>query len=162
MGQPASPTSDLPCSPIGFEDAGSNGAAFSAYTRCGLTLAATTPNWSVSTTYGRPAPFILFSSPAGATTIGEILVTAAGAKFKFQSVDLYSSTTKIPYVITGAANGATVFTIQNTQGNTFGNFATVVNPNATTLIDALTIRLSNPSAPCCPNPMGLDNIVIAY
>ena len=53
------------------------------------------------------------------------MVTAtAVAKFKFQSVDLYSSTTPIPYVITGITNSATVLSIQNTQGNTFGNFAT--------------------------------------
>lgn len=78
------------------------------------------------------------------------------------SVDLYSSTTPIPYVITGIANSTTVFSIQKTQGNTFGNFATVVNPNPTTLIDALLIRLSNPAAPCCSNPMGLDNIVVLY
>lgn len=87
-------------------------------------------------------------------------MTAAGAGFTFQSVDLYSSTTPIPYVVTGIANAATVFTIQNTQGNTFGNFARVVNPNATAQIDALLIRLSNAAAPCCANPMGLDNIVV--
>jgi hypothetical protein len=151
-----------PCPVIAFDDVGSDGAPFTTYTRCGFTVAATTSNWTVSTTYGRPAPFILFSSPHGTTTVGEVIVTAAGAKFKFQSVDLYSSTTPIPYVITGIANSATVFTIQSAQGNTFGNFATVVNPNPTMQIDALVIRLSNPAAPCCSNPMGLDNIVIAY
>jgi hypothetical protein len=151
-----------PCPLIAFDDVGSDGAPFTTYTRCGLTVAATTSNWTVSTSYGRPAPFIRFSSPAGATTVGEVIVTAAGAKFRFQSVDLYSSTTPIPYVITGISNSATVFTMQGTQGNTSGNFATVVNPNPTMQIDALVIRLSNPAAPCCWNPMGLDNIVIAY
>ena len=54
-----------------------------------------------------------------------------------------------------------VFTIQNTQPNTFGNFAALVNREAASPVDLLVIRLSNPSAPCCPNPMGLDNIVLA-
>lgn len=112
------------------------------------------------TGYGRPAPFIGFMSDAGVTTAGEIRVTAAAGKFAFQSVDLYSSTTPIPYVITGIANAATVFTLEGKQPNTYGNFATIGNPNASVQIDALVIRLSNPAAPCCANPMGLDNIVV--
>ena len=112
--------------------------------------------------YGHPAPFIQFSSPAGTTTTGELIVTAAGTKFRFQSVDLYSSTTPIPYTITGIANSATVLTIQRTQGNTFDNFATVTNPQPDAQLDALLIRLTNPSAPCCSNPMGLDNIVVIF
>jgi hypothetical protein len=51
--------------------------------------------------------------------------------------------------------------MQNTQPNTFGNFATLVNREAAQPVDAIVIRLSNPSAPCCSNPMGLDNIVLA-
>ena len=94
--------------------------------------------------------------------IGEVIVTAGGAKFTFRSVDLYSSTTPIPYVITGIANSATVFVLQNTQGNTFGNFASIMNSQPAALIDALVIRLSNSSAPCCQNPMGLDNISVSF
>ncbi len=52
------------------------------------------------------------------------------------------------------------FTVNGTEPNTFGNFATVQNPNAGTLIDTLVISLSNPANQCCPNPMGLDNIVV--
>ncbi len=48
----------------------------------------------------------------------------------------------------------------STQPNTFGNFATVSNPNADAQIDTLVIRLLNPAAACCPNPTGLDNIVV--
>ncbi len=87
-------------------------------------------------------------------------MTAAAGTFTFQSVDVYSSTTPIPYVITGFANSAPVLPIQGTQGNTFGNFATISNPNAGAQIDALVIRLVNPAAACCPNPTGLDNIVV--
>jgi hypothetical protein len=139
-----------------------HGAIFTTLTRCGLTVTGTTSNWMASTAYGRPAPFIQFVSPAGTTAVAELLVTSAGAKFMFQSVDLYSSTTPIPYAITGVVNSMTVLNIRGTQGNTFGNFATVANPQPTTLLDALLIHLTNPSAPCCSNPMGLDNIVLAY
>ena len=41
---------------------------------------------------------------------------------------------------------------------TFGKFATISSPNAAVPIDTLRIRLTNPSAPCCANPVGLDNI----
>lgn len=148
-----------PCPAIGFDDAGAAAAPVTTYTRCGFTVTATTPNWTVWTGYGHPAPFIGFMSGAGATTTGEIRVTAAG-KFTFQSVDVYSSTTPIPYLITGIANSATVFTLERTQPNTFGNFATIGNPNAGAQIDTLVIQLSNPAAACCPNPTGLDNIVV--
>lgn len=149
-----------PCPTIGFDDAGAAAAPVTTYTSCGFTVTATTPNWTVWTGYGRPAPFIGFMSGAGATTTGGIRVTAAAGKFTFQSVDVYSSTTPIPYVIMGLANSAPVFALQSTQANTFGNFATISNPNADAQIDALLIQLSNPAAPCCPNPTGLDNIVV--
>ena len=151
-----------PCPLIGFDGLQPHGATFMTVTTCGFTVTATTSNWTISTGYGNPAPFIQFLSASGTTNPGEVLVTAAGAKFKFQSVDVYSSTTPIPYVITGIANSATVLSIQSTQGNTFGNFATVSNPQPLMQIDALLIRLSNPAAPCCSNPMGLDNIRVAF
>jgi hypothetical protein len=148
------------CPRIGFEELTSHAAGFAAYSACGFTVTSTTTNWTVSTNYGRPAPFIQFIALGGTTAVGEVLVTASGANFRFSSVDVYSSTTPIPYVITGIANSATVFTIQNTQPNTFGNFATVVNPEAARQVDVLVIRLSNSAAPCCSNPMGLDNIIL--
>ena len=160
--QSASASAGASCPAIGFDfdDACAEGAPVTTYTRCGFTVTAATPNWTAWTHYGRPAPFIAFLSAAGATTTGEIRVTAAAGKFTFQSVDVYSSTTPIPYVIVGVANSATVFSLQSTQGNTFGNFATISNPNAGAQIDTLVIRLSNPAAPCCENPTGLDNIVV--
>ena len=42
---------------------------------------------------------------------------------------------------------------------TFGNFAAVPNLRPATPINALLIRLTNPV--CC-NPMGLDNLRLAY
>jgi len=153
-----------PCPLIGFDDLQINGRSLETYTACGFTITPTTTNWTVSTAYGRPAPFILFNSSGGITSTGEIVVTNGGAKFMFVSVDVYSSTTPIPYVITGLANSAPVLSIQNTQGNTFGAFATVFNPRPATPVDALLIRLTNPANPCPPcgsNPMGLDNIQLA-
>jgi hypothetical protein len=150
------------CPVLGFDDLGPHGAPLTTSTACGFTIRATTSNWTVSTSYGHPAPFVQFMSQAGSTTAGEILVTAVGGgRFRFQSVDVYSSTTPIPYAITGIASGATAFVLQNTVGNTFGNFATVTNPQAAVSIDALLIHVSNPAATCCSNPMGVDNIVLA-
>ena len=86
-------------------------------------------------------------------------MSAGGAPFRFQSVDLYSSVTTIPYVITGILNSTTVFVAQATLGNTFGAFVTVQNPQSTTVVDSLVIRLSNSVA---GNPMGLDNIKLSF
>jgi len=37
-----------------------------------------------------------------------------------------------------------------------------VSQHPTAIIDTLTITLTNPAAPCCENPMGLDNIVLSF
>lgn len=80
------------------------------------------------------------------------------ALFSFRSVDVYSSITPIPYTISGIRDFATVFVMTDTVPNTFGAFRTVTSTHATDLIDTLTIQLTNPNT-CCPNPMGVDNIV---
>ena len=151
------PAAPGPCA-VGFADVRANGAPFASYAECGLTITAALADWQAVTTYGSPAPFIQFKTPGGTTTTGEITAVAAGAAFSFVSVDIYSSTTKIPYEITGLANRSVVFTLQDVQGNTFGAFATIANPHAAAVIDTLRIRLTNPAAPCCANPVGLDNI----
>ena len=92
----------------------------------------------------------------GTTEIGEVRVTSP-VTFTFLSVDIYSSTTKTPYEISGLLNGAAVFVAQDVQGNTFGAFATIGSPRPAS-IDTLRIRLTSPAAPCCANPVGLDNI----
>jgi hypothetical protein len=50
-----------------------------------------------------------------------------------------------------------VFSVSGTVPNTFGELATVANPDAGDLIDTLVIELTNGTA-CCKNPMGLDNV----
>jgi hypothetical protein len=132
------------------------------YTESGFTVAQTSGGWVPATGYGNPAPFIEFIAPAGSTVTGEIRVTAGGATFGFTSVDLYSSTTTIPYTFVGMRNCATVFTETNTVPNTFGDFRTVVSQHPTAIIDTLSITLTDPAAPCCTNPTGLDNIVLTF
>ncbi|HZR22691.1 MAG TPA: BACON domain-containing protein [Vicinamibacterales bacterium] len=146
---------------ISFSGLKTNNAPVTTYTESGFTVATASASWVAWTTYGHPAPFITFFAAGGSSVTGEVRVTAGGAAFVFKSVDLYSSTTRIPYRITGSRRGAVVFTLSDTLPNTFGDFATVSNANAATSIDTLTIALTNAAAPCCRNPMGLDTIVVA-
>jgi hypothetical protein len=161
-GLPTSPssTSSSPASTsatITFDGLTVNGSAVNTYTEAGFAVLATSGSWMAVTTYGNPAPFIQLGSRAGSTVTGAIQVTAGGGAFGFQSVDLYSSATPIPYTITGLRKSATMFTMSSTVPDTFGNFATVVNPYAAEVIDTVVISLSDP---CCFNPMGIDNIVV--
>jgi len=129
------------------------------YSEAGFTVSPVTASWFFSG-YGVPGPSLQFSTLAGVTTDGEIRITAGGSRFQFKSVDVYSSTTPIPYTFTGVLSSTTVFAVSGRHGNTFGNFATVANGRPDASIDTLLIRLSNAAAPCCGNPMGLDNIVL--
>jgi hypothetical protein len=135
----------------------------SSYSQSGVTVTATSGTWSVRTDYGQPAPFIEFYVPGsgplaapGTPGTGTLHVTAGGATFSFTSVDLYASLVPIPYQITGLRNSMTVFTLANTLPNTFGNFVTVVNPQASAVIDTLVITLTDGGS-----AMGLDNVVIS-
>jgi hypothetical protein len=141
---------------IRFTDAS---GAVANYSESGFSIATTAADWFASS-YGKPGPSIQFATPGGVATDGEVRVTAGGGTFQFQSVDLYSSTTPIPYVFTGIARSATVYIVSGRQGNTFGNFATVASGQSNTPIDTLLIRLTNAAAACCSNPVGLDNIVV--
>jgi hypothetical protein len=160
----ATATADFVLSPlpgVSFDGlrTNTNGSAFGTYTEAGFTVSPTVGDWIVITTYGRPAPFVEFFTPFGPNTSSEISVTANGRAFTFRSVDLYSSVTPTPYEISGFLNGTLVFRLAATQGNTFGNFATVPNPSSDARIDTLFVRLSNPVT---RNPMGLDNIRVAF
>jgi Carboxypeptidase regulatory-like domain len=145
---------------IGFDGLTVNGASVTTYTESGFTVSATSDAWLASTTYGNPAPYIQFLAPGGTTVTGQVRVSAGGAAFSLYSLDFYSSTTPIPYTITGLRNSSTVFTFADTLPNTFGNFRTVANPNAAAVVDALSIVLTNAAAACCSNPMGLDTVVL--
>ena len=148
---------------IAFDGLSHNGSAFTAYSQGGFTVSPASGRWIALTTYGNPLPSIIFNRSAAQPTItAAVTITAGGSGFRFQSVDLYSSITTIPYVFTGRLNSNQVFSVSAEEGNTFGSFVTVANPNATDTIDTLVITLSNPETPCCPNPVGLDNIVVVY
>jgi hypothetical protein len=156
----ASPASAIEPGTITFDGLTEHLAAVSTYSERGFTLQASGGSWQAVTSYGTPPPFIAFTVGGGSTVTGELQVTGGGQTFSFESVDLYASTTPIPYVITGSRNGATVFTIDDRLPNTFGNFRQVRAGDPSAVIDTLTIRLINAAAPCCTNPMGLDNIVL--
>ena len=148
---------------IGFNSAADNGSNFAIHRESGYVVQPLDGPWVVVTTFGHPAPFIQFTRTASTDTVGEVQVFADGAGFRFSAVDLYSSITPIPYVFEGYLREQRVFRVAGTVPNTFGNFATVRNPNGENLLTTLLIRLTNPS-PCiigtCPNPVGLDNIVV--
>jgi hypothetical protein len=131
-----------------------DGSAVSTYTELGFTVLATPGSWMAETYYGNPGPSLTFKSPGGT-----VQVTAGGAAFGFTSIDLYSSTTTVPYTITGLRNSKTAFTLANTLPNTFGNFVTVTNPQAAVMVDTLVINLTN-SAPGV-NPIGVDNVAVS-
>lgn len=141
---------------IGFDGLTGKGA-FTSYTQDGFTVSSSSGDWLISQTFGDPAPYIYFLSPAGSTTTASIDVTEGGSNFTFSSIDLYSSTTKIPYTFAGLLNGSTVFTVTGVVPNTFGNFALVTNPDATLDINELEVTLEDP---CCSNPVGLDNLAV--
>jgi hypothetical protein len=161
---------DADCNPvrmvqvtITFAGLSGNGSPVTTYSESGFTVLAVSGNWQALTTYGHPAPSLIFMRAAtDPTTTAEVRITAGGDIFSFTSVDLYSSVTPIPYVFTGMMGSTTAFTVTGTVPNTFGNFVTVANPNSTALIDALLIRLSNPATPCCSNPVGFDNVVLVH
>src|SRR5262249_16923525 len=112
------------------------------------------------TVNGYSAPFIEFNSQAGMTTNGEVRISAVdGSVFSFKAVDLYSSTIGIPYQITGLRNTSPLFSTTDTSPNPFGTFRTVTNPNGASVIDTVSIVLTN-AASGVSNPMGLTNIVL--
>ena len=146
---------------IGFSSLRDNRAPFTTHVESGFTVSVVSAEWISLTTYGNPQPFVEFIGPASATTTGELRITANGNPFWLNAVDFYSSTTKIPYVIEGILNSDSAFTVVDVIGNTFGAFARRTNPKADVAVQEIRIRLSNPSAPCCSNPMGVDNIVVS-
>lgn len=162
MGQDCIP---VPLVPRIITFAGLSGVAnfspFAAYSELGLTVAPTSGDWLAMTSYGAPAPAIIFNRLASDPTLtSEVRVTADGSVFGFTSVDLYSSITTIPYTITGLLDSSPVFALSGIVPNTFGTFATVSNPSPALLVDTLVIAVTNPATPCCANPAGLDNIAV--
>lgn len=161
---------DATCTPvpaeavtITFAGLADNLVPFTTYDESGFTVSATSGSWTNLTTYGNPAPSIIFTRLASEPTITAAAeISAGGSLFRFTAVDLYSSITTIPYTITGLLNSTPVFSVSGVEPNTFGNFVTVSNPNAGDVIDTLRITLSNPATSCCDNPVGFDNVALIH
>ena len=133
---------------IAFGGLSGNGSQFIEYDESGFSVASGLGSWEVMESYGNPAPAIIFMREADEPEFqGEVEITSNGSLFSFNSVDLYSSITPIPYTIKGFRDSELVFTLSDTVPNTFGKFKRVENPESTDAIDTLTIRLSNPATP---------------
>ena len=138
---------------------GSEGSQFASYMEDGFTVSDVTGNWLVSQTiYGNPPPGIYFIAQPNQNITATVEVTEGGSPFTFNSVDLYSSVTTIPYTFTGFLNGSQVYSISGTTQLAMGNFITVHNPDSGDVINSLDISVTNSPGPCCSNPMALDNI----
>jgi hypothetical protein len=145
---------------LDFTAVGPEGPPVTIYSEAGFVVSMTTGNWTAND-YGNPGPSIQFESPAGVTTEGAIAVRADDTTpFRMTSVDMYSSITQIPYVITGTLLGQTVFREAGQLGYTTGKFVRVDNPHGDTFVDTIVVHLTNPAFSCCSNPMGLDNITL--
>jgi hypothetical protein len=147
---------------IGFDPLATavNRSPVSTHTESDVTLTTTAQAWMALTSFGNPAPFIQFvRDSTQQTQVGEVTVTAGDAPFTFVSVDVYSSTTPIPFELIGLRGGAQVFTLSGTVPNTFGGFATINNSQPDAQIDTLIIRLTNPAG-VGTNPVGFDNLVL--
>ena len=62
----------------------------------GFTVTALTNDWVVGQNYGNPAPFIYFVAQPNQMLTETIAVTEGSGKFRFNSIDLYSSITTNP------------------------------------------------------------------
>jgi hypothetical protein len=141
---------------------GSQDSPFTSYTESGFTVAPLSGSWLVGQNFGHPSPFVFFKHPAvgGTTTEAAITVTDADTTFSFNSIDIYSSVTPVPYVFTGLLNGQTVFTASGTVPLSYGKFTIVPNPHGKDLIDTLQVTLSTFTKFPVGNSVGIDNIVI--
>jgi len=155
-------TANFSLTPLdGITFAGLGTGPFSSWTEKQFTVTNTLGPWRANP-YGNPAPAVVFDAPAGGHVQATLAVTGDGRPFRFESIDLYSSATGVPYTITGTRNGAVVLQMSGQGGAANGAFGTVLSTNSGALIDALTITLTNVPFPCCSNPMGLDNIRVFY
>src|SRR5688572_23191974 len=99
------PSGVLEVGTLTFENLTSNGAAVSEYQERGFILKFAGAGWVEGHTYGYPPPYVFFKADGGSSATGTVEVSGGGQTFAFHSVDLYSSTTKIPYRIVGLHGG---------------------------------------------------------
>ena len=147
---------------IGFDGLlGGDWSLFTGHAESGFEVAPVSGAWLVGQSYGRPAPFLLFTDPTGlGMTMATLAVTSGGGTFTFDATDLYSSVTPISYAFRGTLSGQAVFATSGTVPNTFGNFAAVPNAGAGAVIDTLEVTLSTVLIPFPINLYGVDDIVV--
>jgi hypothetical protein len=143
---------------LGF-DGLSNGAAFKTYKVHGFTVRRVKPGWTVDGDFGNPAPEIEFLVPANTATGKAVTVAEAAKQFSLDSIDIYSSVAAVNWEFVGSLKGQTVYKDKGQVPNPKGGFATVSNPDASTLVDSVEIRLAGVKV-AVDNPVGLDNIVV--
>ena len=138
---------------------GGEGSQFTSYMEDGFTVSDVSNNLLVSQgIYGNPPPGLYFIAQPNQVLTGTVEVTEGGALFTFNSVDVYSSITAIPYTFTGFLNGNQVYTVSGVTQLAMGNFLTVMNPDSSIAVNTLDISVTNDPGSCCSNPMALDNI----
>jgi hypothetical protein len=59
----------MPTSAATIDFAGIANGAFTTYSEHGFTVAPSSGNWTASSGYGHPAPYIYFNNPTGGTTL---------------------------------------------------------------------------------------------
>jgi hypothetical protein len=144
---------------ITFSSLSLNDVPFNGYSESGFDVTPTLGSWVTSVGGVPKRASIIFRRLQGDPPVtSAVAVTAAGLPFTFDSVDLYSSVTRVPYTFTGFWKSSPVFAISGELPNIFGNYVTV-SGDPTEVVDRLLIQLTNPVVRI-GNPMGLDNIVV--
>ena len=128
-----------------------------SYTEAGFVVTPTAQTWVFIAIGGRS---LAFGASGTVSVDGEVRITAAGgARFQFQSVDVFSIFTPVPYVFTGMLGSTTVFTVAGRLGG-LGRFATIASGQSGVPIDTLLISLTNMSPSANGNVVGFDNVVV--
>jgi hypothetical protein len=149
---------------ITFEGATTfSGWLFTSYNESTFSLnaTATSSSWAFIVPLQWSA-YAAFNSMPGVNTTGELTIVPTTPGFHFNSIDVYSEATSVPYEITGTGPGGTVFTWTGTVPNPSGGFVHLTNPYAAAPINQLSIKLIDQPPASITNYVGVDNITLSY
>jgi hypothetical protein len=137
---------------------GANEDPYAGSSQNGFDVAPALGSWFEGHLFGNPEPSI-FAGPIGSPTTSAILVSKAGGKFTFDSVDLACNNgDTCPFEIFGFLNGSPIGSFAGTVPAILGfGFVTEFNPAPATLIDALVIAIAPGTD---TTSMNIDNIVV--
>ncbi len=140
---------------------GQTGDSYLGSTEGSFTLAPTAGSWFQSTIYGSPAPSI-YDGPTGNPGVGVLLLTAAGNRFTFGSLDFSSNNGDSTYDIQGYLGANLIFDQTGTMPGTSTpvSFSTLPSSNPSAQVDALLIELIPiiVAGPVHITSINLDNI----